>query len=67
MKTLYFVALYNHRRNEWARLLLTAESQDKAREAAEAGLNDNLEGRTWKAKTVQAICPTPVNNIWTEI
>lgn len=68
MKTLYFVALYNHPRNEWARVLCTADSREAAAEECEKGFDDAAESRLrcWRAKTVQAICQTP-DTIWTEV
>ena len=69
MKTLYFVALYNHPRNEWVRVLLTEVSEEAAAQNCEKALADVSDGRrpVWKARTVRAICPTPIEDIWTEV
>lgn len=68
MTTLYFVALYSHRANEWARILCTADTKEEAIEECESALDDAKEPRLryWKARTARAICQTP-EEIWTEI
>lgn len=54
MKTLYFVSLYNHRENQWVRILLTASSvQDVMKE-----LDFYLEDKYWKARSLEVVCTT---------
>lgn len=69
MNTLYHVALYNRSRNEWARILCTADSEGEAIEQTEFCLSDGADPhlRKWLAKTAQAICQTPIDYVWTEV
>jgi len=68
MNKLYFVALYNHSRNEWARVCVSANSAESATEQAESNLayGDKLWHRDWKAKVVREICSTP-DEVWIEV
>lgn len=68
VKTLYFVALYSHRSNEWARVLCTEVSVSAAARNCELAFADVSDGRlpVWRARTVRAICQT-TDDIWTEV
>lgn len=68
MKTLYFVALYSHQRNEWARVLCSAASEEAAREECESAYaeGDQPWQRTWKTRLVRVVCSTP-DEVWTEV
>jgi hypothetical protein len=62
---LFYVALYNHRSNEWARILLTETSKEAAAQKAEESMDDYYR-RTWKARTVLEICSTQ-DEVWKEL
>jgi hypothetical protein len=62
MKTLYFVRLYNHRENEWVRIILTAESS----EAATKNVEEYLEDKYWKVREVLEVCST-TDEVWMEV
>ncbi len=62
MKTLYFVRLYNHRVNEWARIILTAASSDAVMKSVE----EYLEDKYWKVRTVVEVCST-TDEVWMEV
>lgn len=61
---LYLAAIYNHHRNEWARVLLTSESDYTALKECEDAFADG--GSRWKVSTVRYICETP-EPVWTEV
>ena len=62
---LYYVALYNHQANEWARVLLTADLESDATATAEEAFNDPNRPR-WKVKTVYDVCSTD-DDVWIEM
>jgi hypothetical protein len=54
MKTLYFVSLYNHRENQWVRILLTAPSSQDAMKEVE----NYFEDKYCKAQSAIEVCNT---------
>jgi hypothetical protein len=62
MKTLYFVSLYNHRENQWVRILLTAPSaQDAMKE-----IENSFEDKYCKAQSAIEVC-TALDDVYLEV
>ena len=61
MNTLYFVAVYSHSENQWARILCTAPSvEDAKREALES------LGEGWRVRHIDTVCQTH-DNVYMEV
>lgn len=60
MNTLYFVTLYNSRRNEFARYLLTQPGPTSVDQLTDAGTAAQLvNDGDWTVRYVSAVCSTP--------
>lgn len=53
MKNLYFVRVYSHHHNQWARYLVTAMTQEEAQKEVEES-----ESKYWQVRGVEFICTT---------
>ena len=61
MNSLFYVAMYNHRRNEFARFLLTADTLEDAEDITKK----RMDG--WTIESIFLVCVTTDNDIFTDL